>query len=476
MKKMNQFMMGMLAIATTAFTSCSNEDGLSGNGPTSRESVENFYMKLQITGNSGNGTRTDGTPTEEGTKEESTIKSGTIWLVAPDGSVKFSKNLSTVDWDDTNNKTSKPIKIAVTQVEEGVKYSVYFLANKNVNAADLKKSPTKQEFTSTNGGLDYASNGSFVMFNQNDKAVKANQYIVEFQAENKNEANPAKSAAPIKLDRVTARIDYPTSVTTINKEENKNDKTENIEAIKEVNLQSFAPFNVNNKENMMQQWDANWTVMTLPNELGALYCPKSDFTTGRMIAANVPTQWLDKKTYIFENVQDNTENATGVFLKYKAVAETTANKDFTDGTFYRYDKHVFTSIQDIIDFAGTANPFGSLTADQVVEQIKGEPSTEDPTKINVTTEETKIENFRKTYNIEVFERGEVYYSYYIEDTHHASKKYSVLRNSIYRLHVSNIFDLGSDTPDEPVIQPNYYLNVEVTVSPWILNALNIDLK
>ena len=473
---MNQFMMGMLAIAATAFTSCSNEDGLGSNGQSSRESVENFYMKLQVTGNSDNGTRTDGTPTDNGTTEESTIKSGTIWLVAPDGSVAFSKKLSTVDWDDTNNKTSKPIKVAVTQVDEGIKYKVYFLANKADDAVNLSKSPTEQFLTSTTGGTDFANDNSFVMFNQNDKTVKADQYLVEFKAENKDEANPAKTANPIKLDRVAARIDYPSTVTTINQEEKKNDKTENIEAIKEVNLQSFAPFNITGKENMMQQWDDNWTVMTLPNNLGALYCPKSSFVTGRQIASNVPAQWHTAKTYIFENVQDNTENATGVFLKYKAVAVTTANKDFTDGTFYRYDKHVFTSIQDVMDFAGAANPFGSLTAEQVVAQIKGEPTTEDPTKIYLTTDETKIEQFRKAYNIEVFERGEVYYSYYIEDTHHTSKKYSVLRNSIYRLHVSNIFDLGSDTPDEPVIEPNYYLSVEVTVNPWVLNDINIDLK
>lgn len=472
---MNQFMMGMLAIAATAFTSCSNEDGLGGNGQTSRESVENFYMKLQITGNSENGTRTDGKPTESATKEESTIKSGTIWLVDKNGRVAFSKKLSTVDWDDTNNNTSKPIKVAVTQVNEGDDYSVYFLANKT-EGIDLSKSPTEQEFTSSTGGADFAKENAFVMFNQNDKTVKADQYLVEFKAENKDEAHPAKPTNPIKLDRVTARIDYPTSASTINKEQRKNDKTENIEAIQKVNFLSFAPFNVTNKENMMQQWDANWTVMTLPNDLGTLYCPKNRFITGRQIAANVPTQWFDKKTYIFENTQDDTASATGVFLKYKAETDTTANKDFADGTFYRYDKHVFTSIQDIIKFTGAANPFGSLTADQVVDLIKGEPTAEDPTKFNLTTDETKIAKFRTDYNIEVFERGEVYYTYYIEDIHHTGKKYSVLRNSIYRLKVNNIFDLGSDTPDEPKIEPNYYLDVEVTVNPWVLNNLEIDLK
>lgn len=468
---MNQFMMGMLAIAAATFASCSNDDAT--GSATSRNDVGNFYMKLQVAGNN-NGTRTTGPETENGTAEESTIKTGTIWLVDEAGNVKFSKHITAADWDGTNNTATNPIKVAVTQVDENTPYKVYFLANKE---GELTPSPTDQMLTSENkGGADFATANSFVMFNQNDKSTKANQYVVEFTADNKDASNPATPANAIKLDRVTARLDYPTTVTTINKEAAKNEKTRNIEAIKNLALQGFAPFNVTNKENMEQKWDGNWAVMQLPNNLGEFYYPKANFGDGRNTAATYPENWLTNKTYVFENTQSDAAKATGIFLKYKATAETTANKDFVDGTFYRYDEHVFTSIQDIIEFAGAANPFGALTAAQVVDLIKGEPTEADPTKYNLTTDASKLQKFRKDYNIEVFERGEVYYGYLIEDPQHTGMKYSVLRNSIYRINVESIFDLGSDTPNPPVIQPNYYLNVKVTVNPWILKAININLE
>lgn len=468
---MNQFMMGMLAIAAASFASCSNDDATGST--TSRNDMGNFYMKLQVTG-SNNGTRTTGPSTENGTAEESTIKTGTIWLVDESGKVKFSKHITAADWDGTNNTATNPIKVAVTQVDENTPYKVYFLANKE---GALNSSPTEQELTSTTGGADYATDNSFVMFNQNDKSTKADQYVVTFTADNRDASNPATPASAIKLDRVTARLDNPKSTSTITKDPTKTDQTDNIEAITKVAYQGYAPFNLSNKENMEQKWDTNWEIMTLPETFGSLYLVKAEYGTDTNTGTR-NDEFTTNKRYIFENVQDeaNANEATGVYLKYQATTSESANKDFTDGTFYRYDKHVFTSIQDIINFTGAANPFGSLTADQVVALIKDDADATDPTKVNLTTDETKIENFRKAYHIEVFEQGMVYYSYLIEDPQHTGKKYSVLRNSIYRLNVANIFDLGSDTPNPGPKYPNYYLNVKVTVNPWILKSININLE
>lgn len=478
MKKMNQFMMGMLAIAATAFTSCSNEDGLGGNGQTSRESVENFYMKLQITGNDASTRSVNDNPTD-GTKEESTIKSGTIWLVDEDGTVAFCKKLTANDWDATTNKTptTKPIKVSVNKVSENTPYKVYFLANKTDNEVSETQNPVKQELTSTNGGKSLAIDNQFVMFNENDKSVQADKYIVTFTATNQDETQPATpTGGAIKLDRLTARIENPTSDNKINIAAKQNDKTKNIEAITEVSYQGYSPFNVAKKTHMMQTWSNDWTLQTLPTQLGDFHLPMADFGNGRNNAATEPASWSIENSYILENTADTEEEATGIFLKYKVTTSTKATPDFADGTFYRYDGYVFTSVQDIMDADEVDNPFGTLTADQVVDLIKGKPTAEDPTKFNLTTDETKIAKFRTDYHIEVFERGEAYYSYYIEDAHHTGKKYSVLRNSIYRIEVKNIYDLGSDTPNTPPITPNYYLDVEVTVNPWVLNNLNIDLK
>lgn len=484
---MNNLMMGMLAIAAATFTGCSNEEALdqTGNG---KSSVENFYMKLQVTSsNISSGSRSHGETTEDGTAEESSIKSGTIWLVDAQGNVAFSKHITAADWDGTNNQTSKPIKVAVTQVTENTPYQVYFLANKD---GKLDTNPTMQELTSKKGGEEYAVDNGFVMFNENDKEVKAAENTVKFTKANTSENNPATTGKAIKLDRVTARIDMPTSTSEIVKPVDETvattSKTHNIEAIKSVDFLSYATFNVANKENMMQTWDDKWEALKLPNDLGTLYQAKEDFGDGYHIGISGntnPLVFTSTKSYLFENVGDDAENATGIFLKYQATAETTANKDFADGTFYRYDKRVFTSIQDIIDYTDAANPFGTKTAAEVVDEIKGEPNADDPTKYDLTTDEEKITKFRKAYNIEVFEQGMVYYNYLIQDDNYlikeggeATVKYAVLRNSIYRLNIKAIYDLGSDTPNTPEIYPNYYLNVEVNVNPWVLVAKDIELR
>ena len=59
--------------------------------------------------------------------------------------------------------------------------------------------------------------------------------------------------------------------------------------------------------------------------------------------------------------------------------------------------------------------------------------------------------------------------------------YSVLRNSIYRLSVTKVNEIGKDVPngpepDDPNKNPNFYMNVSVSINPWVLNAQPIELK
>ena len=382
------------------------------------------------------------------------------------GAVKFSKYISESEWN--VNTVKNPIKVAVTQVDENTPYTVYFLANKQ---GTLNTSPTTQTFTSGTGGIDYATDNAFVMFNQNDKAVKANSYTVTFTDKNKEETKPATpTGGDIKLDRLVARIDVPTTVTTITKDAVKTDRTDNIEAISGLTFNGFATSNLANKSNVEQKWDDAWTTLQLPDGL-TYYWDKASYGTAKK--ADNLANFKAEKQYLFEQTTNDETKATSIYLKYTATASAGANKDFTDGTFYRYDKHVFTSIQDIIAYAGAANPFGTKTATQVVDEIKDATST--TTDVKCTTNETTLETFRKAYNIEVFVAGKVYYKYAIEDPSHAD--YTVLRNSIYRIDVKNIYDLGSDTPngeDEKVL-PVYYLNVKVVVNDWVLRAIDVDL-
>lgn len=56
--------------------------------------------------------------------------------------------------------------------------------------------------------------------------------------------------------------------------------------------------------------------------------------------------------------------------------------------------------------------------------------------------------------------------------------YTTLRNTIYKITVKNIFNVGADVPNgnPDGKQPNYYMQVSVDVNPWVLKAYEIDLK
>lgn len=60
-----------------------------------------------------------------------------------------------------------------------------------------------------------------------------------------------------------------------------------------------------------------------------------------------------------------------MYMKYKVVLKSDADAavDFTDGTFYRYDHKIYTSLQSIINSIGATNPFGE---GKTVEVLLGE--------------------------------------------------------------------------------------------------------
>ena len=163
-----------------------------------------------------------------------------------------------------------------------------------------------------------------------------------------------------------------------------------------------------------------------------------------------------------------------------------AASDFKDGTFYRYDGRLYTSIQAIFDDAATgaiSNPFtetSSITPANVVAKITKDGK--------LTTDETVLAKFRKDYKIEVYRQGVMYYRWAISDNAYKpfvasdpTHTYSVLRNSIYRLNVTKVSEIGKDVPngpepDDPVKNPNFYMNVTVSINPWVLNAQPIELK
>lgn len=493
MKKMNLLAMSLVSAAALSFTSCSSNDDLGGAG--SQSQADGVYMTLKISGATSHGTRTGvttpNTKEEDGKPEESTISNGMLYIY--DGSTCVFRKIITSDMFETAPSQTvvgktKPIKVAVTgQIKTNTEYSVYFLANKT-DVTD----PLNGSLTSEKGGADFAAENSFVMFNQHDASRDVAASKVKFTDAAKSEATPAE-ADEIKLDRVVARIDMPTfEITTVTPATNTKTSINAGDVIESIAYEGYAVSNLNNTSYVQQNWtkvNTDWTLNVLTTGTPKYYLDKATYGTQHK-AAGLENFGKVNWKYAFENTTTNVEEATAVYFKVKATLKEAAKSasDFQDGTFYRYDGRLYTSIQAIYNDAATgaiSNPFtetGHITATNVVNMIK------DPATGKLTEDEAILGKFRKDYKIDVYRQGVMYYRWAISDNaykpfnpNEETNTYSVLRNSIYRLKVTKVYEIGKDVPngpepDDPSKNPNFYMNVKVSINPWVLNAKDIELK
>ena len=488
---MNLLVMSLVSAAALSFSSCSSNDDLTGGGTQSQ--ADGVYMTLKISGATSHGTRTgvtDGkTTTDNGSVAESTITEGMMYIY--DGNTCVFRKVITAEMFDTKPTqttagVTKPIKVAVTgAITTNKAYHVYFLAN-NTSINDPLTAETS--FTaSTTGGANYATAEKFVMFNQNDGTRAAAHSTVTFTDAAKSADNPAH-ADEIKLDRVVARIDNPSFAETAKTvDDAAAGTTKNVaKVVASFTYMGYAASNLNNNSYVMQNWADKFTTLNVKwgEAANKYYQPKNFF--GTLYKGENLTTFGTSNTYAFENTTTDVDDATAVYFKVKAnlTDAEKATADFEDGTFYRYDGRLYTSIQAIFDNATTGaivNPFNLLTVDQVLAKIK------DATTGKLTTEE-ELAKFRETYKIEVYREGMMYYRWAISDMAYkpfveseTTHTYSVLRNSIYRLNVTKVNEIGKDVPngpdpDDPNKNPNYYMDVTVKINPWVLNTKDIKLK
>ena len=492
MKKMNLLAMSLVSAAALSFTSCSSNDDLGGAG--SQSQADGVYMTLKISGATSHGTRTGvttpDTKEEDGKPEESTIRNGMLYIY--DGSTcVFRKIITSEMFETAPSQTvvgkTRPIKVAVTgQIKTNTEYTVYFLANKT-DVTD----PLNGTLTSEKGGADFAAENNFIMFNQDDASRKAAASKVKFTDAAKSEATPAE-ADEIKLDRVVARIDEPTfEVTTVTPATNTKTSINAGNVIESIAYEGYAVSNLNNTSYVKQNWtqvNTDWTLHVLTTGTPKYYLDKATYGTKHKLAG-LENFGTGNRKYAFENTTTNVDEATAVYFKVKATLKEAANNasDFRDGTFYRYDGRLYTSIQAIYDDAATgaiSNPFtetNSITPAQVVAMISN-------TDGKLTTDEEVLGKFRKDYKIDVYRQGVMYYRWAISDNvykpfnpNEETNTYSVLRNSIYRLTVTKVNEIGKDVPNgpepsDPDKNPNFFMNVKVNINPWVLNAQPIELK
>lgn len=485
MKKMNLLVMSLVSAAALSFTSCSDSEDLA-NDKAGQENVDGFYMTLSIQTPKANGTRTsqEERTTNPATEDEAKITTGTFYLYDGDKCI-FKKQITDADWqqktsDKQNTGITKAIKVSVNGVTEGKKYQVYFLAGNETSSNPISDTFTAT-YTGTNSSL--ATAGSFVMFNQNDKQNKlgGEKATVTFTSANKTATNPAQ-CENIYLDRIVARIDAPNAAnaTKITAGTGKNaPATENIaDWVEGIAYKSYAVSNLNTKTNVMQQWENEYAKFLAPvgtytlgyDTYGDQYNNNGSLVNFGSAASN----------YVLENKTDDLKKATAVYLCYKANLKDSADKDFEDGTFYRYDGKIYTSLQQIYNDPTVEYPF--VNADTGVKVEPAEAIKEIKDENGKLKDENTLAAFRLKYNIDVYEQGLMYYRVALDDQSLKFEDtgfYSILRNSIYKLNVENVYDLGRDVPNGPTPddkKPNYYMQCTVTVNQWVVSEQPVELK
>ncbi len=486
MKKMNLLVMSLVSAAALSFTSCSSNDELDGNN-AGQAKVDQFYMTMTIQTPKSNGTRTSLKNDFAATAAESDVTSGTFYLVDANNKIVFTHTITKEEWAEKKIPTqgtpgTTTLQVPVKDVTAGTKYSVYFLANATSD------SPLTAVYTSD---LDnkfakaYSTANNFAMFNENDADVKGNSHTVVFTSDNKDANSAAKVSSTINIERLTARIDEPKSEATAIKpyavdatasDEEKKANANAVNAVKSLKLTSYAISNVANKTNVMQQW-ADATTLSIPTGI-TYFQPTTEFGTKTLLQnygyfnAVTTEEGKEKRNdYVFEN--NSSDAATSMYFEYTVeLSDEYKNKaDFKeDGTFYRYNKVIYSRIQDIIDaYKDVKAIFNGQDAAKVVAELKAaKEDTEDP--------EAKLDEFRKKYDIEVFNNGKTYYVQKIKDQY-LNAENTIQRNSIYLLNVKNIFNVGAQVPNGgPDDRTLYYLDVEVSVNPWVLNTQDVDFK
>lgn len=495
MKKMNLLVMSLVSAAALSFSSCSSNDDLTGGGAGSQSQVKGFYMTLAVQTPTSNGTRTAQSNETAATAAESDVTSGTLYLVDANGEVAFSKNISAAEWKESKIPTQgqagkTQIQIQVEKVAAGATYKVYFLAN-TTDAKPWENILTaKEKFAQP-----YETANNFAMFNQNDATVNGNGYTVEFTDANKEITTPAqvkynRETSAIKIERIAARIDEPNPasnkitgyVGTNATEAEKRAMADALDKVQGLELTRYAISNLANQSYIMQKW-ADATTLTIPSGTGfTYYNPAAEFGSEKKFENadrfTAKTAAFAHKDYVFEN--NSATSPSTMYFEYKVTLKDMTNADFPeDGTFYRYNNVIYKSFADILKaYKDVAGLFKGQTADKLKAELKEAKKVE--TGEGAVDVETKLANFRAKYDIEVFNEGKTYYKQVIQDQYLKKGEESIpnviQRNSIYQLTVNNIFNIGAQVPNGKIDENAlFYLDVTVSVNPWVLNSQNVNL-
>lgn len=457
-------------LAILALSACSDDNMDLGNP---NDKVQG-YLTLNI---SSPETRTSvgSEGTDNGTTQENQIDDVTVVLT--DGS-------GVIQYVETPNITS-----GVTdkfKVDLGT-YSVYALVNNPLTITPGENIQRVISGWNVNEAETGYSSGKFFMVNENNSSSTNGGYSITISSSN-TENTPA--VAHIKVDRVSVKITDETSYSAFS--------TASITGVPSIvstfNVEGYVLLNMNKEFNLIQKWGTS-------NNGGATLA--SDVLVTPFYSTTLVADQFYKNISEYTNLEkDGSGNITGI-------TDLTKDDTYTLGTKYTtenrpeitfYNTNVPTAgrgetsgviykviAKDASDNANTFYMFNN-TAYTTVAAIDALPEFADTDLSTLTIAELRAKG------IKVYENGVMYYTYYIMDPNTAHQYngynyYGVFRNSVYKLNINSFSGLGDDVPGGGTVDPSEpgdpgnpsintdeaYIQVSVTVNPWVLNTIHIDL-
>ncbi len=514
---LKSFFLGAVAVGALSltFTSCSSDDVVN-NGATQNDKV-GMYMSLQVVGpQSKASTRTtagsDGTMA--GTDVQNKISSLLVLLCSKDDhKVVESHLISSDDLIATTDGVST--KVVLTKVGQ---FEVYAIANPTSGmsyaAGTVLTGQTIENVTEAMMQSDYAADNKFIMFNEcngTDKVAGVDLTITEDNTYD----NPARCET-IHLDRLAVQI--RSTADAVNVDEIKTSNT----FLTAATLQGFKLLNGATKVNLQQKWsNATTAVGSASPWFNLLKTPElaegtnaggsgyyNHLTDFRTVTKSADAFTVVKDLYATINPYESTSkgsifcmenhpstekallgNTTGLVYQFKTTVTGSDNKAGT-GSFYGYNGKYFATLAALQ--AAYPHAFDLATGSSSAEKLAA-AETELSDAYGATDRETEISKFRVKYNVKVYTEGIMYYTYFIKDKNYkdadtdGKNYYSVMRNTIYDLTVTDLLKIGTDIPGgwdpdndeptDPVDPTNVYMVVEATVNNWVLSTEdNIQLK
>lgn len=505
---------GMAALTMT-ISSCSSDD-VANNSVIQNDKV-GMYMTLQLVGPK---TTTASTRTEQGedgreagTDVQNKISSLLILLCEKTShKVVESHLLSSGDLLPTADGVST--KVILTNIGS---FDVYAVANPpqsmSYATGTILTDQTIENVTEALMKSDYAADNKFIMFNECNGTDKVAGADLTITAANDYD-NPAHCKT-IHLDRLAVQIRSKADAVKTT------EITEANSFLTDASLQGFKLLNGAKKVNLQQKWSNTiagmgtaypwYNLLQTPtmsegtNKGGDAdyYNHLTDFRTINIDANNNYTVVKDlystidpyettSKGSIFCMENHPTSallgNTTGLVYQFKTTITGSDNKAGT-GCFYGYNDKYFASLEALQ--AAYPHAFEEATGSTTSEKLAAaEKELSDAYASD--DKETAISNFRVKYSVKVYTDGIMYYTYFIKDKNYKNAAdgknyYSVMRNTIYDLTVTDLLRIGTDIPggwtpdkDEPIdpVEPtNVYMVVEAAVNNWVLSKeTNIKLQ